>query len=101
MFEELFRPFWVDVLGLMKAFLLMGLIWGIFWWALNSSEFKENGESQGRVNHEVKCKECGKDSEHNYCDTCDIERRLKGLKYRIDFDLYLVIEWLFSQFKEI
>ena len=52
----------------------------------------------------LKCSKCGVEVEEKrggHCDLCDIERRVKGLRYHIDFDLYLIIEWMFSQFKEI
>ncbi len=46
MFEEMFRPFWGDVLGILKVFLLMTIQGGIFYWIFRDSEFKENEDSE-------------------------------------------------------
>ena len=51
-------------------------------------------------NHDLKCKKCGTESNYDYCEICDIEKRINGLESRIDYDLLVIIKWLFSQFKE-
>ena len=48
----------------------------------------------------MKCKICKTLSGYDYCEKCDVERRINGLEGRIDYDLLVIIKWLFSQFKE-
>ena len=48
----------------------------------------------------MKCKKCGTESKYDYCEICDIDKRINGLEGRIDYDLLVIIKWLFSQFKE-